>query len=251
MKVRDLSHGATDSRFGPSLPALLGGLWRRSGPFVRLTIVAAAGLAAAALAFAVASRLERSSFDYDGPRAPAFSIGHDGLERVEPRPREIARFEHREGGRLWESLTISPLRFRSSRNPVSTGLALAASRLAESRRAQLPGYREALEGRTKLGIMEGLDAYMVAFTARSPLGGPAPERLLGKLLLVPADAERSAAGVAIELLQVSDDDRVLAAARDYPAAFFLNWPVNFWLDLAVSVRVPDRLEQALESFEFG
>jgi hypothetical protein len=240
--------GAADSRFGPTLALLIRGLWARAGRGGRLALIGVAALVVAALGYLIANRLDRLSYAYEGPAAPAFELGYDGLQKVEPRPGELARFEHREGGRLEEAVAISSLRFAASPNPVATALPLVAERSAAGTRP-LPGYQRVLEGRTKLGIMEGPDAYMVAFTARAP-GRDGASVLLGKRLLVPGPGERPRRGVVIELVQVSDDERVLRAARRYPAAFFLNWPVNFWLDLAVSVRVPGALGGALDSFAF-
>jgi hypothetical protein len=242
-------NAAVDRSFGPTLPELVRRLWSRAGRGGRLGLVGLALIVIAGIGYLVASRVDRASYDYDGPRAPAFGLGHEGLEQVEPRGRELVRFESRDGGRLEQSLAISPLRFPPSKNPVATALPLAAAGLA-ARQERLPGYREVLEGRTRLGIMGGPQAYMVAFTAQPQDGGGAGSRLLGKLLLVPGPGERPRAGVAIEALEVSDDGRDLAAARRYPSAFFLNWPLNFWLDLAVSVRVPGALGGALGSFAF-
>jgi hypothetical protein len=241
--------GAVDSSLGPTLPALIRRLWSRAGRAGRAGLLALALIVGVALGALVAGRIDRASYEYDGPRAPAFELDHDGLGQVEPRGRELARFEHRNGGRLEQSMVVSPLRFPASPNPVATALPLAAAPLA-AREARLPGYRQVLEGRTKLEIMEGQQAYMVAFTAQPPGGSEARSRLLGKLLLVPGPGERPHGGVVIELLQVSDDERVLEAARRYPSAFFLNWPVNFWLDLAVSVRVPGALGGALDTFAY-
>jgi hypothetical protein len=242
-------NGAVDRSFGPTLPELIRRLWSRAGRGGRLVLLAFALIVIAGLAYLVASRVDRASYDYDGSRAPAFELGYEGLEQVEPRGRELARFESRDGGRLEQSLAVSPLSFSASKNPVATALPFAAAGLA-ARDARLPGYREVLEGRTKLGIMDGPEAYMVAFTAQSPDRGAAGSRVLGKLLLVPGPGERPRGGVAIEALEVSDDERDLAAARRYPSAFFLNWPLNFWLDLAVSVRVPGALGGALGSFAY-
>jgi hypothetical protein len=241
---------AVDSRFGPTLPALLRRAWARGGSWTRLAIAGLAAAVAAAAVYAVIAGVERRTFSYDGPRAPAFELDYEGFERVAPRPGEIARFEHRDGGGLAEAVAVRPLRFRPSPNPVATALPLAADRLAASD-AGIAGLQQTLEGRTKLGIMDGRDAYMLAFTAPAPAGSQAGSRLLGKLLLVPEPGDRPSRGIALELMQVSDDERALAAVRDYPAAFFLNWPVNFWLDLAVSVRVPDRLGELLKSFRFA
>jgi hypothetical protein len=241
--------GVVASRFGPTLPALLKRLWSSGGRGTRAVLVALALALVGVLVVLVAGRLEGASYRYDGPRAPGFELDHDGLERTEPRGRELARFEHDDGSGLGQSIALAPLRFPASDNPVATALPLVASRLIAPD-ARRPGYREVLEGRTKLEIMEGRDAYMVAFTARAPRGEGPGARLLGKLLLVPEPGERPDAGVAIKLLEVSDDERVLEAARRYPSAFFLNWPVNFWLDLAVSVRVPGALGGALGSFAF-
>jgi hypothetical protein len=239
---------AADSRFGPTLPALVRGLWARAGRGGRLVLLGLGAVVLTALGYLLASRLDRPSYAYDGPGAPAFELDYDGLEKVEPRAGELARFENRDGRRMQESVAISPLRFAASPNPVATALPLVAERLA-AEVGPPPGYRQVLEGRTKLRIMDGADAYMLAFTARAP-GRARDSILLGKRLLVPGPGERPRRGVVIELLQVSDDERVLTAARRYPSAFFLNWPVNFWLDLAVSARVPGPLGDALDSFSF-
>jgi hypothetical protein len=168
---------------------------------------------------------------------------------VAPAGNELARLDHREGGLVDSLFTVRPLRFSPSDNPVATSLPLLAPRASRSI-AGLAGYQEEEEGATKLGAVQGPDAYMIAFTASAAPGFAPGSSLLGKLLLVPGPGERPRRGVTIEVLQTTDDRRVLRAARRYPASFFANWPINFWLDTAVAVTVPDRLEQPLKSFRF-
>jgi hypothetical protein len=198
------------------------------------------------------------SFTYEGPAAPAFEISWDELEEVEPSGQELLRLERAEEGLLVQRLRILPLKDALDVGYLLTfegggeqGSALALFALfADRARAVIerehPGARVVLEGLGRLEIRGGLEAYQLAFTAPAEGGG----LLLGKLLLVPEDADASIRGVAIEILERTSDEAVIERATRAPATFFFNWPSPALLEDEAAVQTERGLEEALRSFDF-
>jgi hypothetical protein len=198
------------------------------------------------------------SFTYEGPEAPAFEISWDELEEVEPGPYELLRLERTEDGELLQRLRILPLpaafdagyllTFEGGGEPESSlaQLALLADEAGAAIEREHPGARVVLEGLGRLEIRGGREAYQLAFTAPAPEGG----LLLGKLLLVPEDADASARGVAIEVVERTTDEAVIERAETAPATFFFNWPSPALLEDEAAVQTARGLEEPLRSFDF-
>jgi hypothetical protein len=179
------------------------------------------------------------SFTYEGPEAPAFEISWDELEEVEPVGDELLRLERSDGGELLQRLTISPL-------PGTEELSLLAADAREAIARDHPGARVVLEGLGRLEIRGGREAYQLAFRAPAEDGG----LLLGKVLLVPEDADDSAQGVAIEVVERTIDESVIERAERAPATFFFNWPSQALLEDEAAVQTERGLEEPLRSFDF-
>jgi hypothetical protein len=209
----------------------------------------AVAIALAGLVYVLGLAPGGGSFSYGGPEAPAFEISWDELEEVTPLADELLRLERLEDGELLQRLTVAPL--PGTVEPVEgdgalTRVALLADDAREAIAREHPGARVALEGLGRLEIRGGLDAYQIAFRAPAEGGG----LLLGKLLLVPEDADDSARGVAIEILERTTDDAVIERATRAPATFFFNWPSPALLEDEAAVQTERGLEEPLRSFEF-
>jgi hypothetical protein len=211
-------------------------------------VLALAALVAAAIYLVVRGSGDR--FSYDGDEAPAFSFSYDDLDRVEPRGDELVRLESTgPDGSLEERLTAEPLEFEPSSEPVGGSLPLASDRFARRSERELAGFRLLEEGRTRLEITSGIEAYQLGYVAKVQRGEEGI--LIGKTYLIPEDADGARRGIALTLLQRTDDRKIRDAVREAPAGFFLNWPIRFWLQLATAVETPTPLERPVKSFEFG
>jgi hypothetical protein len=227
----------------PTLPELLARGWRRAGLAGR---IAGAVLALLLLALALWLLFGRGggSFSYDGPEAPPFSLSWTELERVDPAEGELLRLESERG----EALAVSPLRFEPAADdeePLPV-LGIEAERRAGEIRAEHPGARVVLEGRTELAVDRGPEAYQLAFVAPVANG----EIVIGKRFLVP-DEDEPGEGVEIWISERTDDPAVIEKVERAPAGFFLNWPIQLLLEDAASVRTEEGLEEPLRSFSFG
>jgi hypothetical protein len=219
--------------------------------------IALALLAAGLAIYVFAGR--GSELSYAGPAAPSFSLRYDGLRRVAPGPGELARLEESSGGLLERRLTVEPLALSGRPDPVSTALPFLARRFEDDAARRYPGYAQRVEGRTRLGIIDGREAYMVGFTARAlgPVAGAGAGRSpggglwIGKMLLiaVPGDAPRG--GIALQMLERVRSGKVAIALRRAPAGFLANWPSRFWVQQRTAVDAPTSLEQPLHSLTFG
>jgi hypothetical protein len=232
-RARELSASAPARASEPTLPELLAGAWRRSGRAGRAALV---GLGLVAVAFAAWLVFGRGgdSFAYDGEEAPPFSISWSEMEQVDPQGKELLRLESDT-----ETLTVEPLDLDASADEPLPELALDAAVAGSPEHV-------VLEGRTKLAVDRGPEAYQVAFAG--PAGGDSV--LIGKTLLVP-DPDRPGQGVVIEITELTDDPRVAEKVEGAPAGFFLNWPIQLLLEDAASVRTEEGLEEPLRSFAFG
>jgi hypothetical protein len=242
--------GPIETGFGPTLPELVRPAWRRwsagrRAVTIGLVVLVLGGIAALVL------RARGSEFRYSGPAAPAFSFRYDGMRAVPAQPGELVRLERIDNGRLVRRLVAEPVPLRPAADPISTTLPFAAQPFVESAAEDLAGYDQIAEGRTRLDIIHGKEAYMFAFTATG--SGPESDGSLwvGKTFLIPEPGPRPSRAVAIELLERVRSAKVAAAVRNYPAGFLLNWPIVFWTQQRTSVDVPGELERPLKSFSFG
>ena len=210
---------------------------------------AAALIAGAAIAALLILRGGDERFSYDGPEVPAFSFSYEDLDRVEPRRGELAALRKPGSGAAFEmQVTAEPLAFEPSPEPVGGSLPLAADRFRRSAERRFPGFTLLEEGRTRLEITRGIEAYQLGFTADAPAGTKGI--LIGKTYLIPPDAEDGDRGVALTIVERTDEQKILDAVREQPAGFFLNWPIRFWLQQATAVETPTALEKPVESFGF-
>lgn len=235
--ARAAEPGSAERDPEPTLPELLSGAWRRSGGVGRAALVALGLLMLAFAAWLVFGR-GGDSFAYDGDEAPPFSIAWSELEETEPAPGELLRLES-----ATESLTVDPLE-----QPADTfaELGLAADEAGAEIEARGSGARIVLEGRTKLAVDRGPEAYQLAFV--TPEGEDSIE--VGKRFLVP-DPDRPGEGVQIEITESTGNPRVVQKVEEAPAGFFANWPIQLLLEDAASVRTEEGLEEPLRSFAFG
>jgi hypothetical protein len=224
-------------------------------PRPRLSRRLRAGIVAAIVAIVAIDaylllRSSDESFSYDGPEAPAFSFSYDELERIRPRGEdELVRLEKvSRGGEFEAQLTVQPLSFEASDEPVGGTLPLAADRFTARAKRELPGYRLLEEGRTRLEVAHGIEAYQLGFVAKTP--AYPGSILVGKTYLIPEEGKRVDRGVALTIEQRTRDRKTLDAVREAPAGFFLNWPIRFWLQLATAVDEHTPLEEPLKSFAF-
>ena len=199
----------------------------------------AAGIALVGIVYVLGLAPGGGSFTYEGPGAPAFEISWSDLDEVAPAQDELLRLERIDGGELVQRLSVSPL-------PGSGQFPLRADDAREAIAREHPGARVVLEGLGRLEIRGGREAYQIAFRAPAEGGG----LLLGKVLLVPEDADDSARGVAIEILEQTTDEAVIERARRAPATFFFNWPSPALLEDEAAVQTERGLEEPLRSFEF-
>jgi hypothetical protein len=202
-------------------------------------------LALAVVAFVAWLLLGRGgdSFSYSGSDAPPFSLSWSELEREQASPGALLALESDAG----ERLVVRPLEFdpgEAGTEPLP-GLAIEADRVADEV-AAAPGARVVLEGRTKLAVDRGPEAYQLAFTAPSNDGAI----VIGKVFLVP-DPDREGEGVQIEISERTTNPRIAEKVDEAPAGFFLNWPIQLLLEDAASVRTEQGLEEPLQSFAFG
>lgn len=210
---------------------------------------AAALIAGAAIAAFLILRGDAERFTYDGPEAPAFSFSYEDLDRAKPERGQLVSLRKPESGSALEmEVTAEPLQFEPSAEPVGGSLPLAADRFQRRAKRRLPGYTLLEEGRTRLEITRGIEAYQLGFTADSPAG--AEGILVGKTYLIPPEEEGADRGVALTILERTDEKKILDAVREQPAGFFLNWPIRFWLQQATAVETPTPLERPVESFGF-
>jgi hypothetical protein len=215
-------------------------------------------VALAGLVYALGVAPSGGSFTYEGSEAPGFEISWDELDEVEPARGELLRLERFEDGELLQRLRILPLSTAVGAGYLLTfeeggerGSALAGlGLLADDARAVVerehPGAKIVLEGLGRLEIRGGREAYQIAFWAPAEGGG----LLLGKLLLVPEDADDSIRGVAIEIVERTTDQTVIERATRAPATFFFNWPSPALLEDEAAVQTERGLEGALRSFDF-
>ncbi|MDX6662300.1 MAG: hypothetical protein QOG09_402 [Solirubrobacterales bacterium] len=244
------SDALTEDGFGPTLPQLLRPAWRRSHPALRLLLIAAAAVVLIGLALALRHG-RGASFSYGGAEGPAFSFRYKGLHRAPPAAAELARLEQSDGSGLLRRLSVRSIEIEARREPISTTLPFAAARVVRSDGSAHAGFSPIAEGRTRLAVVEGREAYMVAYTARGAGAAPDGHAWIGKLLLVPEHGEAPRRALAIELTERIRGTRVAEALRRFPAGFMLNWPIRFWVQQRTSVDVPDELELPLKSFAIG
>jgi hypothetical protein len=210
---------------------------------------AAALIAGAAIAALLILRGGDERFSYEGPDAPAFSFSYEDLDRAQPDRGELVALRKPVSGALEMQVTAEPLEFKPSAEPVGGSLPLAADRFQRRAERGLPGFALLEEGRTRLEITRGIEAYQLGFTAKAPPG--AGGILIGKTYLIPPEEEGADRGVALTILERTDEKKILDAVREQPAGFFLNWPIRFWLQQATAVETPTALQKPVESFAFG
>ena len=231
----------------PTLPELLRSAWRRSGRLGRATLVLLVLAAVAFVAWLVFGR-GGDSFSYDGDEAPPFSVswGSD-MERTPGSDIDLLRIatpgiESGDGQYMAiQELPPNAIEAARAEEPLP-GLAIAASPKA----GQDP--RVVLEGRAKLAVDRGPEAYQTAVVG--PAGFDREGILIAKRFLVP-DPDRPGEGVAIEIGEITTNPRVAEKVKEAPAGFFLNWPIQLLLEDAASVRTGEALEEPLRSFAFG
>jgi hypothetical protein len=196
-------------------------------------------------------RARGTGFSYSGPDAPAFSFRYDGLKRAQPSGHELVRLERSTPAGLRRRLTVEPLPLAPADDPISTTLPFAIRPVAEAAARRYAGYRQVVEGRTRLGVVDREEAYMTAFIARG--AGPKPDggKWVGKVLLVPEPGGRPRRALQITLLERVHGGDLAEAVHRFPAGFLLNWPIRFWVQQRTSVDTPDELERPLLSFSIG
>jgi hypothetical protein len=182
--------------YGPSGPELVR---RHLGPRGRVALAAAGVVLLAVIALLVVSAGDGLT-KFEHRAAPQFTLLYPPAEvdRVEPRPSELARLEARRNG-LRIDVTVRPLTLPPYEGSVSGLLPVYADRHAAALARELPGFRYQRDGKARVNDAPG---YQLRYRAG---------RMTGiDLLIVPEDGDRE--GVLLRFRQ-TNPQRALGAGQ--------------------------------------
>lgn len=181
------------SEYRPTLGELLAPRWHRAARPRRLLLVLAL-LVALAVLVAAALTLLPPTLSYRGAGV-SFSFRYRGLYRVAPEVGGYVRVERLQGGRLRDSMSISPLLLAPYSGEPTPALALYATGYIHALAVRNPGFELRGEGWSQVDSISPYAVYNVFFTV--PRHG---RKLYGRDILLLPQHPGARRGVTIALL---------------------------------------------------